>query len=132
MPLVPDVSHQQRVVEGDRALGKTRAVTEEAGLHAPDVTFARFDYAFDETQAFFGSLAGVPADELVTLIDQSEADIEAAGVPLATYVAPGDDHTIIGQDEFYELEVEGVRLVDWFAALVAGDVPPDVHCTECG
>lgn len=103
----------------------------QAGLHAPDITFARFDFAFDETQAFFGGLAGVPADELVTLIDQSEADIEAAGVPLATYVAPGTEHTIVGDDAFYDLEVEGVRLVDWLVALLAGDVPADVHCEVC-
>ena len=104
----------------------------QAGQHAPDITFARFDFAFDETQAFFGGLAGVPADELVTLIDQSEADIEAAGVPLATYVAPGTEHTIVADDEFYTLEVGGVRLVDWLAQLVAGEVPDDVRCVECG
>jgi len=30
-----------------------------AGQHAPQVTFARHDYAFDEAQAFFASLGGV-------------------------------------------------------------------------
>ena len=34
--------------------------------------------------------AGVPADELVTLIDATEKQIEDAGVQVASYVAPGD------------------------------------------
>ena len=39
-------------------------------------------------------------------------------MPLATYVAPGTTHTIVGGDEFYDMEVEGVRLVDWFTAVL--------------
>jgi hypothetical protein len=71
----------------------------------------------------------------VTLIDQTAAQIEAAGVPLATYVAPGTTHTILLGDEFYDMEVEGVRLVDWFRDVLngqsEGESPPDVHCVEC-
>ena len=102
-----------------------------AGEHAPAVTFTKFDFAFDEVQAFFGSLAGVPGEDLVTLIDGNEAAIEAEGVEVASYVAPGTDHTIITGDGFYELEVEGVRLVDWVTDLVGGATPADVHCTTC-
>jgi hypothetical protein len=103
----------------------------QAGTQHPDITFARFDYAYDQVQASFAALAGIQADDLVTFIDQTEADIEAAGVPVASYVAPGDAHTIVMSDEFYDMEVEGVRLVDFLATLVAGDVPADVRCTEC-
>lgn len=101
------------------------------GRHAPDVRFGRFDFAFDEVQATFGALAGVAADELVTLIDETEAQIEAAGPQLAAYVAPGTEHTIVGSDDFYTLEVEGVRLLDWFTELIAGGTPADVRCTVC-
>ncbi|MGE5209840.1 MAG: pectin acetylesterase-family hydrolase [Acidobacteriota bacterium] len=103
----------------------------QAGTQHPDITFARFDYAYDQVQASFAALAGIQADDLVTFIDQTEADIEAAGVPVASYVAPGDAHTIVMSDEFYDMEVEGVRLVDFLTTLVAGDVPADVRCTEC-
>jgi hypothetical protein len=65
------------------------------GRHAPDVTFSRFDFAYDDAQAFYGALVGVAADDLVSLMDSIEADIEAAGVPLASYTAPGDDHTVL-------------------------------------
>jgi hypothetical protein len=103
----------------------------QAGTQHPDITFARFDYAYDQVQANFAALAGIEADDLVTFIDQTEAGIEAAGVPVASYVAPGDAHTIVMSDEFYDMEVEGVRLVDFLTTLVAGDVPADVRCTEC-
>jgi hypothetical protein len=102
-----------------------------AGQHAPGVTLAKFDYAYDDTQAFYGSLVGVGADELVTLIDDNEAAIEAQGVDVASYVAPGEAHTIIGSHELFELEVEGIRFIDWFTALVKGDTPADVHCEAC-
>jgi hypothetical protein len=103
----------------------------QAGLHAPDITFARFDYAFDSVQASFAALAGVGADAVVDQIDATEALVEAEGINLSTYVAPGSAHTIIGGDEVYEMEVEGVRLIDWITELVDGGVPEDVHCVEC-
>lgn len=103
----------------------------QSGTQHPEITFARFDYAYDEVQATFAGLAGIQADDLVTFIDQTEADIEAAGVPVASYVAPGAAHTIALSNEFYDMEVEGVRLVDFLATLVAGGVPADVRCVEC-
>lgn len=102
-----------------------------AGQHAPGITFAKFDYAFDGTQAAFARLAGVPPDDLLMLIEANEAAIEEAGVAVASYIAPGEGHTVLGSPELYELEVEGVRLVDWIGALVAGETPPDVRCSDC-
>lgn len=102
-----------------------------AAAHAPEVTFARFDYAYDETQAFYAELVGIAADELLSLIEENAELIEADGASVADYVAPGADHTILGSDAFYTLEVEGVPFVDWVRALVEGDRPPDVRCSEC-
>ncbi len=39
-----------------------------------------------------------------------------------TYFIPGDDHTWIGHWAFYTTEVDGVRLVDWVADLIDGEV----------
>jgi hypothetical protein len=101
------------------------------GNHAPDVTFARFDFAYDEAQVFYGEVVGVAAEELVQLIDRNEAQIEAEGIPLASYTAPGSEHTLLWRDLVYELEVEGVRLIDWITDLVSGRTPADVHCLDC-
>ncbi|MGA7756890.1 MAG: pectin acetylesterase-family hydrolase [Ilumatobacteraceae bacterium] len=103
----------------------------QAGSEHPDITFGRFDYAYDGVQAIFAGLAGIAADDLLGFIEQTESDIEADGVPIASYIAPGTSHTILGSDGFYDMEVEGVRLVDFLAALVAGDVPADVRCVDC-
>lgn len=103
----------------------------QSGRHDPDIVFARHDFAFDETQEFFATLAGIPADELVTLIDANETQIEAAGVEVFSFIEPGDDHTILSQREFYTAELNGVRLVDWVTALVNGEQVEDVHCVEC-
>jgi hypothetical protein len=103
-----------------------------AGRHAPRIRFGRFDFAYDEVQAFFGSLAGAAADELVSVIDATEAQIEAGGVAVATYVAPGTSHVVSGDQALYTTEVDGVRLIDWLAELIEGETPPaDVHCTDC-
>jgi hypothetical protein len=34
-------------------------------------------------------------------------------------------------DRFYEIEVNGVSLVDWVDALIAGEPLADVHCDDC-
>lgn len=104
----------------------------QAGAHAPRITFARHDYAFDETQAFFSSLAGIAADDLVQLIDKNEAQVEAAGVNLLSYISPGDEHTILSDPELYSHEVNGIGLVDWITALLADPTTvADNHCTDC-
>jgi hypothetical protein len=103
----------------------------QSGRHAPDIVFARHDYAYDEGQALWYPILGLSMDDLLSLIDANEAQIEDAGVDLLSYIAPGDGHTALTEDELYTEEVGGVALVDWVARLVAGEPVTDVHCTEC-
>ena len=102
----------------------------QAGLHRPDIVMARFDFAYDPNAARALQSLGVDASTL-EVIDANEAAIEAAGVVQRSYIAPGDGHRILELDEFYELEVNDVRLVDWVEALIAGDPLDDVHCDDC-
>jgi Pectinacetylesterase len=103
----------------------------QAGLHDPDIVMARFDYAYDEVQTSFMELLGEDTSNLVASIDANEATIEDAGVVQHGYTAPGDDHGIVGDGPFYEIEVNGVTLVDWVDALLAGEPLDDVHCEDC-
>ena len=103
----------------------------QAGLEHPDIVMSRFDYAFDATQVFFTGLAGLEGSQLMQLMDQNEARIEADGVNQHSYVAPGDDHTLVHKDEFYVMDVNGEPLVDWVTDLVNGVDVPDVHCEDC-
>jgi hypothetical protein len=106
----------------------------QAGLHDPEIVMARFDFAFDEIQARWVdllSMTGVDPSNLVAAIDANEAAIEEAGVVQHSYVAPGTDHAIVGDNLFYRMQVGGVMLVDWVDALIAGEPLDDVHCDEC-
>jgi Pectinacetylesterase len=103
----------------------------QAHKHDPDIIFGRHDYAFDAVQQFFAGLAGVAADDLVTLIDKNETQIEAGGVDLRSYISPGDSHTVLSRPEFYTETVEGVPLVDWVSDLIRRQPDLDVHCTDC-
>ncbi len=97
------------------------------------IRFARFDNAFDSTQLSFAELAGFDASNMDQLIRSNEVRIEAAGVPVSSYLAPGEDHTILGSDELYSLEVEGIVFVDWLTEYLAADAPiEDVSCVDCG
>lgn len=102
-----------------------------AAARVPGITLAKFDYAYDDAQEENGRLAGVPADELLALIDEIDAGIEADGATVSSYVASGDAHTALDSEDLYELEVEGVRLLDWVTELVEGGAPLDVHCVDC-
>jgi hypothetical protein len=103
----------------------------QAGLHDPEIVLARFDFAYDEVQTFFMDLADLDTSDLAASIDANESAIEAAGVIQHSYTAPGTDHVIIGDDLVYTIEVNGVSLVDWIAALIAGQPLDDVHCDDC-
>lgn len=103
----------------------------QSGLHDPDIRFARYDNAYDDVQQSFSSLAGLSDGDLLDIIQANEAGIEDAGVPVASYIAPGTDHTILGYDGMYDLEVDGVSFLDWLNGFVAGEETPDVACTDC-
>ena len=103
----------------------------QAGLHDPDIVLARFDYAYDQEAAKSAAELGIDPSQLLAVIDANEVAIEAAGVDLHGYTAPGNGHGIFEWPRFYTLKVNGVRLVDWIDALIAGEPVEDVHCTHC-
>jgi hypothetical protein len=103
----------------------------QSGRHDPDIVFARHDFAYDAGQQLWYPILGIDAPDLLALIDANETAIEAAGVELLSYIAPGDGHTALTEDELYTEEVGGVALLDWLTRLVAGEPVADVHCTEC-
>jgi hypothetical protein len=103
----------------------------QAGLHDPALVLARFDYAYDESAARGAASMGRDPSKLLAVIDANETAIEKAGVDLHSYTAPGDGHGIFEYPKFYELEVNGVKLADWVATLIAGEPADDVHCQKC-
>jgi hypothetical protein len=103
----------------------------QSGRHQPEIVFARHDYAYDENQQTWYRLAGIPAQDLLSMIDANETQIEGAGVNLLSYIAPGDAHTVLSDGTFYAETVNGEKLVDWVTRLIDGEQVNDVHCTDC-
>ena len=82
----------------------------QAGLHDPEIVMSRFDHAYDEVQTEFMELLGLDTSDVGASMAAREAEIEAAGVVQHSFTAPGTDHTLVREDEFYDLEVGGVTL----------------------
>ena len=94
--------------------------------------FARHDYAYDEAQTVGSErVFDLPVEDLLSLIDSNETQIEDAGVNLLSYIAPGEEHTVLTDGAFYTESVNGELLVDWVTRLIAGEPVHDVHCDQC-
>lgn len=97
----------------------------------PDVAFAQYNTAHDETQYFFLSLVGVADTPLPDLLEGAFTEIGDAADNFNFYTAGGTVHTIMGRPQFYAYQVHGLRFVDWVAAFAAGEAVEDVVCSEC-
>jgi hypothetical protein len=103
----------------------------QAGLHDPELVLARFDYAYDREAAEGATSLGLDPSELLAAIDANEAAIEAAGLVQHSFTAPGNGHGVFEWPAFYDVEVNGVKLVDWVTRLIRGEPVDDVHCQRC-
>jgi hypothetical protein len=103
----------------------------QSGRHDPEIVFARHDYAYDADQVSWYPFLGIRGKNPLSLIDGNEAQIEGAGVNLLSYIAPGDEHTVLSDRPFYTETVNGKRLVDWVTRLIEGQPVDDVHCQKC-
>jgi hypothetical protein len=52
-------------------------------------------------------------------------------VNLLSYIAPGDEHDVLGDGLIDTEEVNGETLVYWVTRLIEGEPVDDVRCTEC-
>jgi Pectinacetylesterase len=130
----PDAPAVNRLLTEAWGFGKGRSFPGlfiDSGRRDSKIVFARFDHAYDETQAQWYPNLGIPAGDLRSRIDTNEARIEQAGINLLSYVAPGEEHVILADGLFYTQEVNGERLVDWVAGLIQGKAVEDVHCRRC-
>ncbi len=104
-----------------------------AATQFDNLRVARFDDAYDQTQAGFASLFSLSGGGTVLdVVLESEAYIEEAGVDLPVFVAAGNGHTTMLAEDFYELEEGEVRWVDWLTDFLNSKPIDDVKCTECG
>ena len=70
--------------------------------------------------------------EMKSLLETTANAITINQINYAYFIAPGDVHTILMNNEVYTLTVNGVRFVDWLRNIVeGGPLFANVECTEC-
>ncbi len=103
-----------------------------SALHSPNLTIAQYNAAEDGTQISFSLLLGDAPNSfsLPQRIFNHYVEIESATNALHSYTAGGEEHTILGSPIFYSYSVEGVKFVDWMAALIQGRPMRDISCVN--
>lgn len=107
---------------------------EAIGRHYPDMILSQYTTQYDNDQSFFFSaMGGGDASEWSRRMNAGLREIDASTPNFTYYVAAGDRHCILGRPEFYTLETDGVKLLDWLRQMLQGEVPDDVTCKgpEC-
>ncbi|MSP25654.1 MAG: hypothetical protein EXR75_10905 [Myxococcales bacterium] len=97
-----------------------------------EASFAQYNSAFDSTQAFyFKVMGGGGPDEWSAKMLASMDSIEAKAPRFSSFIASGDQHCILGFDNFYTVSVGETTFVDWFERLSNGEKVADLRCTDC-
>lgn len=104
---------------------------EVAATRDPSIAFARHDYAFDRVLASYAALAGARADDLMSVMRSNEERVERTGAIVASWIAPGSDHTILQRPQLYTEVMNGVRFIEWLTMFLTGETVDDVVCTDC-
>ena len=128
-----DILHQQPELAETR-LGEftNELLYIVAGQRFPRHQFAAFDNAEDQVQKRFLELGGYRANTIREFILRNQADIRAEVDNFVSFIAGGDEHTILLRPEFYTLHVGGSTIRDWIASLAVHEPVNDVTCTICG
>jgi hypothetical protein len=104
------------------------------GNHYPNHIVSEYNTAFDDNQTFyFQAMGGGDARAWSEKMYAHVAKAEEGAENYHAFIAPGERHCIILFNEFYTVESNGVRLVDWINGLIAGgDDIESVYCEDCG
>jgi hypothetical protein len=98
----------------------------------PDYIFSQFNTVRDEVQVFFTYPDGSgTADEWTKLLETHLDTILSASPNYRAFTAGGDLHCVTPRPDFYRYTIDGIRLVDWVAALAKGEDVPVLHCDDC-
>ena len=102
------------------------------GNHYSDNRFTQYTTAFDENQTFyFEAMGGGDQFDWSERMYSALADAESQADNVFSFVAPGDQHCILGFENFYTVEADGTLLVDWIDDMLAGEPIESEYCSDC-
>jgi hypothetical protein len=84
------------------------------------VTFAQINHVADRVQTRYFTALGGRADAFPTALLESLRAIHRATANFRSIVLPGRGHCVLPTPAYGDQTVDGVRLRDWVADLVAG------------
>jgi hypothetical protein len=98
----------------------------------PEQRLSQYNTAFDENQTFyFEAMGGSGAAEWSTKMYASVSEIQKRTPNFASFIAPGQQHCILLYENFYTVNDDGARMVDWLRAMKDGGPVQRVACTDC-
>ncbi|HZO15638.1 MAG TPA: pectin acetylesterase-family hydrolase [Polyangiaceae bacterium] len=97
--------------------------------HYATQMFSQYNTAFDENQTFYyTAMGGTDAQAWSQEMHASIDSIKARAADFASFLPSGEQHCIIPFDNFYTVNVNGRRLVDWLGDMVADKPVEHVAC----
>ncbi|MEO2168236.1 MAG: pectin acetylesterase-family hydrolase [bacterium] len=106
----------------------------QIGSYFPQFKVGQYNTMFDNNQTFYYQAMGGEngaegwSEGMNAMVASSHDQAEN----FYSYTASGEQHCIIVSDNFYNVQEDGVRLVDWFQDLAEGkDVDQRVTCNDC-
>jgi hypothetical protein len=96
--------------------------------HYEQHRFSQYNTAFDDNQRFYYEVMSGKSSEWSERMFASIAATEERAPAFGSFIAPGEQHCILGYENFYTVNVGGVRFIDWLRDQLDGASPADVAC----
>lgn len=98
----------------------------------PDLPMAQFNTAFDATQAlYFNFVTNQDEKEWSKLMLNEISAIRDGAKNFGAYLAPGDKHCVIPDDDFYASLVDGKSPAAWLQEEIQNEKAADITCEKC-
>jgi hypothetical protein len=99
------------------------------GRHFPDMFLSLFTpHADAEQYLYYDLFGGGSITDWTAQMNTFVSTVQASTPSFRSFIAPGTYHCILPYPNFYEVESNGVKIVDWIAQVVADQPVSHVTC----
>jgi len=99
--------------------------------HYPQNIMSQYNSAFDDNQVFyFQAMGGGSAQDWSQQMFASIDEIEGRADTFVSFIPSGEQHCILGFDNFYSVNVGDEKLVDWLSDLVDDKSVGSYACSD--